>query len=357
MDASLTVSQETQDYQLSSLSIDYVYHSLLVLNGLSLRLMAWLFCWWLPSPLGLKFRSSLSDCLSTPSSLEEAPSPSATFYHRRSPRNAACELNMLLKDYFTATTRGASVLTFVFLACLESYFPVILSPNGISIPQYSSALISKNNNPRTPRAMDDNVQRKNYDHRKPNSTEIVCNYCHEYAKFQNYLDSLQASSSSTPVASTVALGNIKCLLTSSTKWVIDSGAITHMTSNSRLFSRPLSPAPFPSVTLADGSTSFDHVTKKIIGRGYESGGLYLFDHQVPQAVVCLVVPSPFEVHCRLGHPSLFVLKKLYPEFSAVQHNSKFLRNGEQECLNHLNVREVHYDANQLKAAAIRWFVV
>ena len=61
----------------------------------------------------------------------------------------------------------------------------------------------------------------------------------------------------------------------------------------------------------------DRVTKKIIGRGYESGGLYLFDHQVSQAVACPVVPSPFEVHCRLGHPSLFVLKKLYPEFRSL----------------------------------------
>jgi len=142
-----------------------------------------------------------------------------------------------------------------------------------------------------------------------------------------------------------------------------------MTGNSHLFSRPLSPAPFPSVTLADGSTSSvlgsgtihltpsfslssvlhlpnlsfnlistsqlthdlncvvmffsgyclfqDRVTKKIIGRGYESGGLYLFDHQVSQAVACPIVPSPFEVHCRLGHPSLFVLKKLYPKFRSL----------------------------------------
>ena len=47
---------------------------------------------------------------------------------------------------------------------------------------------------------------------------------------------------------------------------------------------------------------------------HESGGLSLFDHQVPQVVVCPIVSSPFEVHCRLGHPSLFVLKKLYPKF-------------------------------------------
>ena len=60
---------------------------------------------------------------------------------------------------------------------------------------------------------------------------------------------------STPVASTIALGNTKCLLTSSTKWVIDSGVTAHMTGNSHLFSRPLSPAPFLSVTLANDFTS------------------------------------------------------------------------------------------------------
>ena len=61
----------------------------------------------------------------------------------------------------------------------------------------------------------------------------------------------------------------------------------------------------------------DSVMKKIIGRGYELGRLYLFSHQVRQAVMCHVIPSTFEVHCRLGHPSLFVLKKLYPEFRSL----------------------------------------
>ncbi|KAA0048181.1 gag-pol polyprotein [Cucumis melo var. makuwa] len=99
----------------------------------------------------------------------------------------------------------------------------------------------------------------------PNEASFTI-FANEYAKFQNYQDSLQASSSSTPVAFTVAQ---------------------------------------------------DRVTKKIIGIGYKSRGLYLFDHQVSQAVACPVVPSPFEVHCRLGHPSLFVLKKLYPEFMSL----------------------------------------
>ncbi|KAA0035572.1 putative mitochondrial protein [Cucumis melo var. makuwa] len=238
-------------------------------------------------------------------------------------------LNGLLPEFGMAKVQ---ILSDSKIPSLDDAFTRVLriesSLNGVSIPQSSSAFISKNNNPRAPRAMDGNVQRKSYDHRKPDSTEIVCN-CYpkkghikrdcrkllyknsqqsqhaqiastcdipevlvtisvdEYAKFQNYQDSLQALSSSTPVASTVAPGTTKCLLTSSTKWVITSGAITHM---------------------------IDRVTKKIIGRGYEYGGFYPFDHQVSQAVVCLVVPSPFEVHYRLGHPSLFVLKKLYPKF-------------------------------------------
>ena len=58
----------------------------------------------------------------------------------------------------------------------------------------------------------------------------------------------------------------------------------------------------------------DRMTKKIIGRGYESGGLHLFDHQIPKVVACSGVTSPFKVHRCLGHPSLFILKKLYPEF-------------------------------------------
>ncbi|KAA0041890.1 Cysteine-rich RLK (RECEPTOR-like protein kinase) 8 [Cucumis melo var. makuwa] len=100
---------------------------------------------------------------------------------------------------------------------IESY------PTGVSIPQSSNALISKNNNPRAPRAMDSNVQRNSYDHRKPDFVEIF-------------------------------------------------------------------------VTL-------DRVMKKIIGRGYKSGGFYLFD-QVPQAVVCPIVPSLFEVYCHRS--SIFV---------------------------------------------------
>ena len=61
----------------------------------------------------------------------------------------------------------------------------------------------------------------------------------------------------------------------------------------------------------------DLLTKQIIGRGRESGGLYILETEVPKSVVCFGVVTPFELHCRLGHPSLSLLKKLYPQFSSL----------------------------------------
>ena len=59
------------------------------------------------------------------------------------------------------------------------------------------------------------------------------------------------------------------------------------------------------------------MTKRIIGRGRESGGLYILDTEVSKSVACSGVLTPFELHCRLGHPSLSLLKKLYPQFSSL----------------------------------------
>ena len=56
------------------------------------------------------------------------------------------------------------------------------------------------------------------------------------------------------------------------------------------------------------------MTKQIIGRGSESGGLYILDPAIPRPVACSGVTTPFETHCRLGHPSLPLLKKLCPQF-------------------------------------------
>ena len=60
----------------------------------------------------------------------------------------------------------------------------------------------------------------------------------------------------------------------------------------------------------------DLMTKQIIGRGSEFVGLYILDPVISKPIACFGVTAPFETHCRLGHPSLPLLKKLYPQFSS-----------------------------------------
>ena len=52
--------------------------------------------------------------------------------------------------------------------------------------------------------------------------------------------------------------------------------------------------------------------KQIIGRKRQSGGLYVLETEVPKSIACSGVVTPFKLHCCLGHPSLSLLKKLYP---------------------------------------------
>ena len=58
----------------------------------------------------------------------------------------------------------------------------------------------------------------------------------------------------------------------------------------------------------------DLMTKQIISKGHESGGLYILDPTVPRPIACSRVTTPFETHCWLGHLSLPLLKKLCPQF-------------------------------------------
>ena len=49
---------------------------------------------------------------------------------------------------------------------------------------------------------------------------------------------------------------------------------------------------------------------------------------MPTPVACSGVVTPFELHCRLGHPSLSLLNKLYPQFSSLSslnRDAKFHR--------------------------------
>ena len=185
------------------------------------------------------------------------------------------------------------------------------------------------------------------------------------ARFQLYQDSLR--SPSTPITlllSQVTRINVLYLL-----HVIDFGAIDHMTSNSSLFSTFQSQPSPSTVILADGSHSCvlgsgtivptpsisltsvlslpnfsfnlmyvskltralkcyisffpdfclfqDLMMKQVIGRGPESGGLYILDPTVPRPIACSGVTTPFETNCRLGHLLLPLLKKSCPQFSSL----------------------------------------
>ena len=161
----------------------------------------------------------------------------------------------------------------------------------------------------------------------------------ELARIQLYQDLLR--SSSTPITVIDESGNPnKCLVSfSSSEWIIDSRATHHMTGNSSLFSTFQS-QPSPSiVTLANGSQSCvlgsgtivltpsipltsvlslpnfsfnlmsvskltrallkcyisffpdfclfqDLMTKQIIGRDCESGGLYILDPAISKPIAC-----------------------------------------------------------------------
>ena len=61
----------------------------------------------------------------------------------------------------------------------------------------------------------------------------------------------------------------------------------------------------------------DLLTKQVIGRGQESEGLYILDPELPKPIASSGIASPHKVHCRLGHPSLSLLKKLFPQFSSM----------------------------------------
>ena len=61
----------------------------------------------------------------------------------------------------------------------------------------------------------------------------------------------------------------------------------------------------------------DLMTKQIIGRCREYGGLYILDPIVPRPIACSRVTTPFETHCRLCHLLLPLLKKLCPQFSSL----------------------------------------
>ena len=103
--------------------------------------------------------------------------------------------------------------------------------------------------------------------KKP-SSGVVCHYCHnlghvrrDYRKLQNrnrrfpYVhESLKGVSTHNTMLVESGKPNT-CLISSSSKWVIDSGATYHMTGNSNLLTTFQPHPSISTVTLADKSTS------------------------------------------------------------------------------------------------------
>ena len=151
------------------------------------------------------------------------------------------------------------------------------------------------------------------------------------------------------------------LSSSSTPWILDSGASDHMTGDLSLLSDIIYPKSSTFVTIANGtktcvkgigtihisgltfssvlylpqfpfnllsirkitrdfncSVTFsssscvfqDLQTKRTIGGGYEKDGLYFFQESPPLALHSTA--SPFQWHCRLGHPSSANLRQIVP---------------------------------------------
>uniref|UniRef100_A0A5B6ZV70 Integrase catalytic domain-containing protein n=1 Tax=Davidia involucrata TaxID=16924 RepID=A0A5B6ZV70_DAVIN len=177
----------------------------------------------------------------------------------------------------------------------------------------------------------------------------------------------RASASSAPTANLITSGNTCLHSSSSTPWILDSGASDHMTGNLSLLSNVFCPS-FPSfVTIANGTKTRVHgigtfytpgltfssvlylpqfpfnllsirkltqafncfvtfypsycvfqdlKTKRMIGGGYEKNGLYYFEPSCPSVLSALhSTASPYQWHCRLGHPSSVNLRHLVPSLT------------------------------------------
>ena len=188
--------------------------------------------------------------------------------------------------------------------------------------------------------------------------------------FQSIHHQKSLQSAFTSISTLVKSGKTNtCFISSSSTWVIDYRVTDHMTGNSSLFTTFQSHSFTSIVTPTYRSTSYvlgsgtihltplitltsvlslpqfsfnliyvskltrtlncsisffpnhcliqDLSTKRIIGRGSESGSLYILETEMSKSVVCSRVVTPFELHFRLSHPSLPLLKKLYPLFSSL----------------------------------------
>ena len=189
------------------------------------------------------------------------------------------------------------------------------------------------------------------------------------SEYDDYLRYYAAKSTS--VASIAQTSNASTCLThisSLRPWILDSGASDHTFSNKDLFSSLTTTSTLPTVTLANSSQTMakgiglarplpslpltsvlytpecpfnlisiskitctlncsiifsdkfvtlqDQSTRKTIGIGHESQGLYHLTSKSSSAV-CVSTDAPLLIHSRLGHPSLSKFQKMVTRFSTL----------------------------------------
>ncbi|RVW24990.1 Retrovirus-related Pol polyprotein from transposon TNT 1-94 [Vitis vinifera] len=242
-------------------------------------------------------------------------------------------------------TAKSQILSGSDIGSLQEVFSRVLRTENVSSSQHTNVLVAKGENAENARRVNNRGGNRAFENRgndSNSSNKIVTMTAEEFSKYSQYQDALKAS---TPVNALAESGKT-CLVSSSNKWIIDSGATDHMTGNHKTFSTFRTHSA-PPVTVADGSTyeikgsgtvkptssitlssvlnlpnlAFnlisDLMTKRTFGKGHVSDGLYILDEWVPRPVACVSTASPVEAHCRLGHPSLPVLKKLCPQFDTL----------------------------------------
>ncbi|RVW57754.1 hypothetical protein CK203_114123 [Vitis vinifera] len=136
----------------------------------------------------------------------------------------------------------------------------------------------------------------------------------EYDDYLRYQATKSAS-----VTSVAQTGNASaCLIHTSSlePCILDSGASDHISGNKDLLSSITITSALPTVTLANGSQTVDRSTRKTIGIGRESQGLYHLTSPSTPAV-CISTNAPLLIHSRLGHPSLSKFQKMVPCFSSL----------------------------------------
>ncbi|KAK2974296.1 hypothetical protein RJ640_016782 [Escallonia rubra] len=190
-------------------------------------------------------------------------------------------------------TAKSQILSGTDITSLQEVFSRVLRTESTSSNQQSSVLVANRGRGSEAGRMNNNRGDRGGGDRgghNGGTSEFVCYYCKEPGHTKRYCKKLQNR-------------NQRAQTTTAT--------VAATSSSSPEKTVTISVDDLPSLAF---NLMSDLMTKQTIGKGHVSDGLYILDAWVPRSVACSGVVSPFEAHCRLGHPSLPVLKKLCSQF-------------------------------------------